>query len=342
MRTNAHSSRALTGHPSRPGPPESAWPWLGAALLAAACAVDQRDPPVVEGNGGVTNVAPPAGSSGASGVAVPSCTAGVACTPADPCHAGETQCTVQGAVCLDSLRALPDGALCGQGLACDQGRCMACANGACDSLPMGGAGGGSGGAPAGSGGAANVPSDAGGSAGGAVNSCDPSVNQSIDAQNNQDVVIARVVFAADAQTAAVTLRVLFPFTFGAPMQLCWGANDAQCVSADDGVQGPRPIGTDFVLTVGTQAFPVSRVAGELAFNSDLPSVFETFPFAYVNWGQHTSVDPDGAGPLLPLQDIAVEAGYWTSGDSIDLGTANAFFGNGATQFETGFVVCNSN
>jgi len=96
------------------------------------------------------------------------------------------------------------------------------------------------------------------------------------------------------------------------------------VSADDAVQGPRPIGTDFALTVGTPA-----------------PVFESFPFAYVNWGQHTSVDPDGAGPLLTLQDIAVEAGFWTSGDSIELGTANAFFGNGTTVFETGFVACNS-
>jgi hypothetical protein len=213
---------------------------------------------------------------------------------------------------------------------------------------MGGAGGSSGDAPAGSGGAANGGSGAGGSSGstggstgGAVTSCDPAVNQNIDAQNSQDVVIARVVFAADAQTATVTLRVLFAFTFGAPMQLCWGSNDAQCVSADDAVQGPRPIGTDFALTVGTPAFPVTRAAGELAFNSDLPSVFESFPFAYVNWGQHTSVDPDGAGPLLALQDIAVEAGFWTSGDSIELGAANAFFGNGETLFETGFVACNS-
>jgi hypothetical protein len=190
-------------------------------------------------------------------------------------------------------------------------------------------------------GASGAGGSAGGSAGGTVNACDPSANQSIDAENNQDVVIARVVFAADAQTATVTLRVLFPFTFGAPMQLCWGSNDAQCVSADDGVQGQRPIGTDFPLTVGTQAFPVSRAAGELAFNSDLPSV-ESFPFAYVNWGQHPSVDPDGAGPLLSLQDIATGAGYWTSGDSIELGTANAFFGNGATASESGFVACNGN
>jgi hypothetical protein len=334
MQTCARSSRALRGDPSRFGPPEPAWPWLGAALLAAACAIDQRGPSVVEGTGGATNLSPPAGAAGAAGMAMPLCTAGVACIPADPCHAGETECTVEGAVCRDSLRALPDGALCGPGLACEQGRCMACANGACDSPPMGGAGGGSGGA-------ANGSSDAGGSAGGTLSSCDPSVNQGIDAEDNQDVVIARVVFAADAQTATVTLRVLFPFTFGEPMQLCWGSNDAQCVSADDGVQGPRPIGTDLALTVGTPAFPVSLAAGELAFNSDLPSL-ESFPFAYVNWGQHTSVDPDGAGPLLSLQEIATGAGFWTSGDSIELGTANAFFGNGATVVESGFVACNSN
>lgn len=337
MQTYAHSSRALKGDPRRPGLPEPACLWLGAAVLAAACAVDQRGPSVIEETGGATNL-PPAGAAGAAGMAMPLCTAGVACIPADPCHAGETECTAQGAVCRDSLRALPDGALCGPGLACEQGRCMACANGACDSPPIGGAGGGGGGAASGAG---DTGGGMGGSGEGTVNTCDPSVNQGIDAEDNQDVVIARVVFAADAQTATVTLRVLFPFTFGEPMQLCWGSNDAQCVSADDGVQGPRPIDTDFVLTVGTPAFPVNPAAGELAFNSDLPSV-ESFPFAYVNWGQHPSVDPDGAGPLLSLQDSAVGAGFWTSGDSIELGTANAFFGNGATAFQTGFVACNGN
>ena len=160
-------------------------------------------------------------------------------------------------------------------------------------------------------------------------------------QANQDVVIARVIFNDDDETATVVLRVTTAFSFGDPMQLCWGAEDEECVLADDGIIGDRAIGTELFFEVGSEDSPVNNNEGELLFVNALPSSGNAdSPFAYVNWGDFDSVDPDGIGPAPTLEGLADTANFWTSGDSIDLtGTENAFFGNGDTDVDTGFGTC---
>jgi hypothetical protein len=161
----------------------------------------------------------------------------------------------------------------------------------------------------------------------------------IEPQNNQDVVIARVIFNNDDETATAVLRVTTAFIFGEPMQLCWGASDEECVSADDEVAGARAIGTEFALVIGSEDFPVTTEEGELLFISNFPSSAEGDAFAYVNWGEYVSEDLDDGGPLTSQEELAVAAGLWTDGDSLDLDTNNAFFGDGDTSVETGFGFC---
>jgi len=158
-------------------------------------------------------------------------------------------------------------------------------------------------------------------------------------QTGQDYVIARVIFDPDATTAHVTLRTAILTNFGDPQQLCSGPTDADCVAVDDGVAGNRPPGTEFELDITG----VSIDGGELAFMSDVPSNAAAFPFAYVNWGGFTSVDPDGAGAGETLENRAIASGtggFWTADESIDLvSTENAFFVSGETNVAAGFGKC---
>jgi len=158
-------------------------------------------------------------------------------------------------------------------------------------------------------------------------------------QTGQDYVIARVIFDPDATTAHVTLRTAILTNFGDPQQLCSGPTDADCVAVDDGVAGNRPPGTEFDLDITG----VSIDGGELAFMSDVPSNAAAFPFAYVNWGGFTSVDPDGAGAGETLENRAIASGtggFWTADESIDLvSTENAFFVSGETNVAAGFGKC---
>lgn len=158
-------------------------------------------------------------------------------------------------------------------------------------------------------------------------------------QTGQDYVIARVIFDPDATTAHVTLRTAILTNFGDPQQLCSGPTDADCVAVDDGVAGNRPPGTEFELDITG----VSIDGGELAFMSDVPSNAAAFPFAYVNWGGFTSVDPDGGGAGETLENRAIASGtggFWTADESIDLvSTENAFFVSGETNVAAGFGKC---
>ena len=157
-------------------------------------------------------------------------------------------------------------------------------------------------------------------------------------QTGQDYIIARVIFDPDGDTAHVTLRTTILTNFGDPQQLCSGPTDAECVLVDDETVGNRPPGTELEVDITG----VSPDAGELAFMSDVPSNVAAFPFAYVNWGDFVSVDPDAGGPgdTLETRAIASGSGFWTADDSITLvNTENAFFVSGETNVAAGFGKC---
>jgi len=161
----------------------------------------------------------------------------------------------------------------------------------------------------------------------------------IEPQNSQDVVIARVIFNEDGETATAVLRVITPFAFGGDQVLCWGATNSECTSVDDNVSGDRIAGTEVSVVVGTTDDPISVDDGELLFAAETP---ENAPnvFAYVNWGDHVSADVDDGGPLGTNEELAVLAGFWTDENTIELtGTENAFFGIGDTAADTGFDAC---
>lgn len=158
-------------------------------------------------------------------------------------------------------------------------------------------------------------------------------------QNNQDVVIARVIFNDDDETATVVLRSVNPFAFGGEQVLCWGPANSQCVEVDDDLTGEQPAGLEVRVTVGVdENNAVSAEEGELLFASETPENVPTV-FAYVNWGDHVSVDVDAGGPLGTNEALADVANFWTLGDSIDLDGNNAFFGDGDTAEAAGFDVC---
>jgi hypothetical protein len=165
----------------------------------------------------------------------------------------------------------------------------------------------------------------------------------IDTPNNQDVVIARVIFAGDDTTAHVVLRVVgaLGFNFGGGQQLCWGATNAECAEVDDGVPGvDQPVGFELTVDIGTDDDPVTPDEGEILFVNDFPANDPQTPYAYLNWGDHDSADPDGGGTIGSLETIADGAGFWTAGASVTLtGAQNAIFVNGDTTVDTGFGVC---
>lgn len=171
-----------------------------------------------------------------------------------------------------------------------------------------------------------------------------------DAQTGQDVVISRVLFNDDDQTATVVLRVINPFALGGEHRICWGASNSECAFADDGVDGgdagsaERPAGTDVSIVVGTPADPIDVDAGELFYASNVPEEAGTpsgvIVFAYVNWGDHDSADVPAAGVGETLETLAVAADRWTLGDSITLdANDNAFSGSGDTISDNGFAGC---
>jgi hypothetical protein len=162
----------------------------------------------------------------------------------------------------------------------------------------------------------------------------------IDPQSNQDVVIARVIFNNDNETATVVLRVTAVAGidgFGDTQQLCWGPSDEECAAVDDNITGARPLGSEVSVVAGTVDFPVDNDEGEFLFISDLPSSGNGVPFAYVNWGDHASEDPAGAADSL--ENIAIAGGFWTTTESVTLGANNALFGQGDTSVAAGFGVC---
>ena len=152
-------------------------------------------------------------------------------------------------------------------------------------------------------------------------------------------MIARVIFNDDGETATAVLRVIAPFAFGGGQVLCWGPSNSECAIVDDEVAGDRVAGTELSVVVGTADDPISVVDGELLLASETP---ENVPnvFGYLNWGEHVSEDVDDTGPLTTNEELAVLAGFWTDGDSIELtGGENAFFGIGDTAAEEGFDAC---
>ena len=190
---------------------------------------------------------------------------------------------------------------------------------------------------------ASVPPDGGpsGPADSGVNGdCAGFATGVIVPQNSQDVVIARVIFNDDDETATAVLRVIVPFAFGGGQVLCWGPSNSECaIVDDDGVEGERIAGTELSVVVGTNDDPISVLDGELLLASETP---ENVPnvYGYLNWGGHASVDVDDTGPLTSNEALAVLAGFWTDGDSVELtGEENAFFGIGDTSLENGFDAC---
>lgn len=160
----------------------------------------------------------------------------------------------------------------------------------------------------------------------------------IEAPNNQDVVIARVIFNNDDETATVILRVVTAagFTFGGGQQLCWGATDGECTEVDDNVGGPAALNTQLAVVIGSGDSPVNAAEGEVLFANDFPTTDPGISFAYLNWNDHESADPAGAAPTLE----ALAGDFWTGGSSVTLeGTENAIFVLGDTTIDTGFGVC---
>jgi hypothetical protein len=162
----------------------------------------------------------------------------------------------------------------------------------------------------------------------------------INPQNSQDVVIARVIFNNDGETATAVLRVINAFTFGGDQVLCWGSSNSECALVDDGIEGnPSPVGAEIFVTVGNAIDPIDATEGELLFAADTPQT-DPAVFGYVNWGDHVSADVDDAGPLPTLEGFADAQNFWTIGESVDLdGNDNAFFGLGDTDVGTGFAGC---
>jgi hypothetical protein len=171
-----------------------------------------------------------------------------------------------------------------------------------------------------------------------------------DAQAGQDVVIARVLFNDDGNTATVVLRVINPFALGGEHRICWGPDNSDCVFADDGVDGSgdagaaeRPAGTEVPIVVGAVGNPIDVDSGELFYASNVPEEAGgegVIVFAYVNWGDHDSADVPGAGVGATLESLAEAAGRWTTGDSITLDENDkAFSGSGDTASEAGFAGC---
>jgi hypothetical protein len=159
----------------------------------------------------------------------------------------------------------------------------------------------------------------------------------LEPQTGQEVVIARVIFNNDDDTATVVLRVVAAdFGFGGGDQVvCWGGADGECSEVDDNNANLALQGTELEVVVGPG---VDNDEGELIFAEGFPSNGGT-PYAYVNWGDHTSEDPDGGGTEPTLEGSAVGAGWWTDGDSFDLGANNAVFADGDVTTEGGFDFC---
>jgi hypothetical protein len=157
-------------------------------------------------------------------------------------------------------------------------------------------------------------------------------------QNGQDVVIARVIFNDDDETATAVLRVVVARNIGGTQVLCWGASNSECASVDDGINGAEaPVGTEISVVVGTEEDPIDDDSGELLFAEEVPEADPQVVYAYVNWGDHDSADVDDTGPLPTLEGFGVDR--WTTGQSIDLDGNNAFFGSGDTSEAAGFGVC---
>jgi hypothetical protein len=161
----------------------------------------------------------------------------------------------------------------------------------------------------------------------------------IDAPNNQDVVIARVIFNNDDTTATVVLRVIAAggFEFGGGQQLCWGATDDECIEVDDGLTGtPSLLNAEIPVVIGTIDSPVAADEGEVLFANDFATADPGTSFAYLNWNDHVSADP--AGPAATLETLA--GAFWTAGASVTLtGAENAIFVNGDTTTDADFGVC---
>jgi len=160
----------------------------------------------------------------------------------------------------------------------------------------------------------------------------------IDGPTNQEVVIARVIFNDDDTTATVVLRVTATggFTLGGGQQLCWDGTDEACTEVDDNVAGPAPVNTELAVVIGTVDDPVSVDEGEVLFTNDFPSTDPGTSFAYLNWEDHPSADPQGAAPTLETMAGA----FWTPGDSVQLaGAQNAIFVNGDSTTVDGYGVC---
>jgi hypothetical protein len=171
------------------------------------------------------------------------------------------------------------------------------------------------------------------------------------AQAGQDVIIARVIFNDDDETATVVLRVVNPdvFAFGGEQVLCFGASNSECVAVDDNVVGDLPAGTELEVVVGlgvpvvgaavTSTVAVDDDEGELFFAAEVPQNDPQTIYAYVNWGDFDSADVDTGGPLPTLEGFAVAANRWTLNDTIELGADNAFFVEGDTTEADDFGVC---
>jgi hypothetical protein len=197
----------------------------------------------------------------------------------------------------------------------------------------------------GTGGAGGTGGSGGSGGGGSTPDC-PAVQNVIDANNNQDIGIVRVLFEDDTvairnlatpvegDAGASTLSLSSVF-------LCNGPED--CV--DLGEDGDCDV---FELEVGEEAVcevpdVLDTDGGELSLTNALPTDPGVFIRSYLAWGVFVSPDIPGAG-TTSLEDLASAGGpaaFWDADARIDAptGTEDAIFADGDLGDADTYDVC---
>jgi len=159
--------------------------------------------------------------------------------------------------------------------------------------------------------------------------------------NNQNVGIVRVVFR-DNGADVTFIATGADFNFADPQVLCTGSENADCdadvqglVALEDG--GTGDLLEDEVVTFFTPG--VNPTAGELALINGLPSDPDSFVFAYIAWGNFTSVAPTVGGGTS-LEARADDANVWVTDDRVDVGSdTTIFITEGSLTSEDAYDAC---
>jgi len=176
----------------------------------------------------------------------------------------------------------------------------------------------------------------------------------IVAQDNQEIVISRVIFNTTNDTAIVAFRAVdAPFNFATPMKICGGTSageDENCVDVqtlvdDELLPDILALNTEVTVTV-EQVFPEG---GEIVLGTNFPSEPAANTSAYIAWGEAFTSDAPTVGGGDAWETRAVEDGFWQATERVDPDNAeNALIlggnpgdvtNNGNSSLADGFGVC---